>query len=250
MPRSSSAPRRNNSNSVPRSNSAPRRNSSNSVPRSSSAPRRNNSNSVPRSNSAPRRNSSNSVPRSSSAPRRNNSNSVPRSNSAPRRSHSSSVPSSHNSRQVTPSNNGPCNRLAGGSSSAGGYSKAAVGRGKAPGSSLTPETGRRSIALGTSAAAMVATTFRNLVSISISAGHTGFVSTADPSLLGVIPASGTTAIGSCWLTRGHKTGRKTGMPPTKFMLAMTTGITCTTAGIQASRLHSPWWNRYFPAQKG
>jgi len=88
---------------------------------------------------------------------------------------------SNNSRPVTPSRNAASNRHSGGSSSAGGYSKAAVGRGKALGSRLAPNTGKSSIARGTSAAAMVATTFLKTVSFFILVANTGFASAAAPS---------------------------------------------------------------------
>ncbi len=66
-----------------------------------------------------------------------------------------------------------------GNSSADGYGRA-VGRSIALGSSIVPNSGRSSIALGSSAAAMVATTFLRTVSSSILAVDTGFASTAAP----------------------------------------------------------------------
>jgi hypothetical protein len=87
---------------------------------------------------------------------------------------------SGNRREATWTGNAPRNRYAAGNSSADGY-KAAVGRATAHGSRIEPSGGRRSIALGTSAAVMGATTFLKIVSPFISAASTG-------SAFGVAPS--------------------------------------------------------------
>ena len=72
----------------------------------------------------------------------------------------------------------------------------AVGKGNPLGSRIALNIGSPIIALGRSVGATAATTFRGIVSGSISAPGTGFASTAAPSSLGGTRASGTVAFGS------------------------------------------------------
>src|ERR1019366_9767820 len=126
-----------------------------------------------------------------------------------------------------------------GSNSGDGYSRAAVGRRKTPGSRIAPETGLPTIAPGSSAEATAVTTFLRPPSISVSAAGTSSACEPAPLCTWDIRASGTAGPRSCGSIRIRNTGRQTGIAPMTFTSTTTMDTTSTIAAIRTSGLPSP-----------